>query len=178
MKKSSIAVMIGPTTLFGSKPYLKAIIFKKVEHGTDIESVNKIEITGRKNNVVIVNDNPIRNAFSNIAAIPIMLDVANDNVNVANMFSDQDLKLNSPIIRSREVLAIKGPLIFPRIDNKAGIMRMRMGKLSKFKIKIDNMTPARRSPMMETISEGNTSLIIFPLVSCCSIYHHHQYLKI
>lgn len=64
------------------------------------------------------------------------------------------------------------------MESKAGTMRIKIEKLSKPKIKSDKIIPARRSPMIETISEGNTSLMTFPLVSCFSINHHHQELKI
>ncbi len=170
--------MIGPTTLLGSNPYLKANMFKRVEHGTVINSVIKIEMIGKKNRVISFNSNLIKNVLSRIAAIPIMLDVVKDKLNVASAFSSHDLKLNSPIMISLEVLAMNGPLTFPRIESNAGIMSIRIGKLEKFKIKIDRMVPPRRSPIIETISEGNTSLITFPLESCFSISYHHQYLKI
>jgi hypothetical protein len=170
--------MIGPTTLLGSNPYLKANMFKRVEHGIVINSVSKIEMIGKKNRIISFNSNLIKNVLSRIAAIPIRLEVAKEKLNVASTFSNHDLKLNSPIMISLEVLAIKGPLTFPRIESNAGIMSIRIGKLVKFKIKIDRMVPPRRSPIIETISEGNTSLITFPLESCFSIGHHHQYLKI
>ena len=55
--------------------------------------------------------------------------VKSDNEKVAKTFSNHDLKLNSPIIKSREVRAIKGPLKFPLSDNRAGIIRISKIKL-------------------------------------------------
>ena len=46
VKKSSIAVIIGFTILFGSNPYLKAKWFNNVEQGMDIIKVIKIVING------------------------------------------------------------------------------------------------------------------------------------
>jgi hypothetical protein len=51
VKKSSTAVMTGCTTLLGSKPYLNAIKFKKVEHGMEIDKVKRIEMIGIKINI-------------------------------------------------------------------------------------------------------------------------------
>lgn len=86
MNKSSIAVIIGPTILLGSKPYRKTIKFKEVEHGMDITNVSKTEIIGIKNKIIIDKVNFIRKRLNNIAAIPIMLEVANDKVKVAVTF--------------------------------------------------------------------------------------------
>ena len=88
-----------------------------------------------------------------------------DKISVALTFSSHDLLLKSPIIRSREVLAINGPLMFPRKDNKAGIIRIRIIKLLKGRINKVRTTPADKDPIMEMISEGTVSLIIFPLES-------------
>jgi hypothetical protein len=173
-----MAFISGPTTLLGFNPYLKTNIFNIVELGIVIDNVNKIEIIGKKNKIIGFNSSPINKALSKIAATPIILDVAKDKLKVAKTFSNHDLTLNSPMIISLEVLAMKGPLTFPRIESKAGIMRIKIGKLVNFKIKIVRMMPPKRSPRIEAISEGNTSLITFPLVSCFSINHHHQYLKI
>jgi len=55
VKKSSMAVIRGFTTLLGSKPYLKARIFNKVEQGIEIVKVNKVEIMGI--NIKYIGDN-------------------------------------------------------------------------------------------------------------------------
>ena len=104
---------------------------------------------------------------------PIANAVNNDNNNVANTFSSQDFLLNSPIIKSLEVRAMKGPLKLPLRDNSAGMIRINKRKLLNETIKRESMIPARISPTIETISDGNVSLTILPLVSRASIYHHH-----
>jgi hypothetical protein len=101
--------------------------------------------------------------------------VSIDKDRVAKTFSNHDFLLNSPIIRSREVRAIKGPLKLPLRDNNAGIIKINRRKLLKETIKRERTIPARISPTMETISEGKVSLMILPLVSRASICpHHHQ----
>lgn len=105
---------------------------------------------------------------------PIAKAVNNDRIKVASTFSNHDFLLNSPIIKSREVRAIKGPLKLPLRDNRAGIIKINKRKLLNEIIKSDNTIPARISPTMETISDGKVSLTILPLVSRVSIYHHHQ----
>lgn len=95
-------------------------------------------------------------------------------INVANTFSIHDLLVKSPIIRSREVLAIKGPLKFPLNERRAGIINISARKLSNGKIKTERIIPARISPIMDTVSDGKVSLTILPLVSRVSICHPHQ----
>ena len=114
--------------------------------------------------------------FKKIEKILIMIAVIIAKINVAKVFSIHDLLEKLPIIRSREVLAIKGPLRFPLKDRSAGIIKIRVMKLSKGMIKSDKTIPAKRSPIIETISDGKVSLIILPLVSWDSICHPHQYL--
>ncbi len=106
--------------------------------------------------------------------IPIKIAVIIDRTYVANTFSNQDLREKLPIIKSREVLAINGPLKLPLKDRRAGIIKIKIKKLVKGKIKIESTTPAKISPIIETTSEGKVSLIIFPLESGASIYHPHQ----
>jgi hypothetical protein len=93
---------------------------------------------------------------------------------VARTFSNHDLLENAPITKSREVLAINGPLKLPLRDNRAGTIKIRTRKLAKCIIKSDRIIPAKRSPTIETISDGKVSLIILPLESCDTIYHPHQ----
>ena len=106
--------------------------------------------------------------------IPIDIAVIKASTYVANMFSNHDFKLKSPIIKSLEVLAIKGPLKFPLSESKAGIIRISIRKLSKETIKIERTIPAKISPTIETISDGKVSLTIFPFVSRASICHHRR----
>ncbi len=107
---------------------------------------------------------------------PIANAVNNDKDNVANTFSNHDFLLNSPIMKSLEVRAINGPLKLPLRESKAGIIRINRRKLLNETIKRESTIPAKISPTMETISDGNVSLTILPLVSRASIchYHHHQ----
>jgi len=105
---------------------------------------------------------------------PIANAVNKDKDNVANTFSNHDFLLNSPIMKSLEVRAINGPLKLPLRDSKAGIIRIKRRKLLKETIKRESTIPANISPTMETISDGNVSLTILPLVSRASICHHHQ----
>jgi len=86
-------------------------------------------------------------------------------IKVAKIFSNQDLLEKFPIIRSREVLAIKGPLRFPLKERSAGIIRMRATNESKGIIKSERIIPANISPIIETDSDGKVSLIILDLVS-------------
>lgn len=60
---------------------------------------------------------------------PIKRAVTSERQSVANTFSNQLFLLNSPIIRSLEVLAIKGPLIFPRSERRAGTNKISAIKL-------------------------------------------------
>lgn len=92
----------------------------------------------------------------------------------ANAFSNQDLREKLPIMKSREVLAINGPLKLPLRDRRAGIIKIKAKKLLNGKIKTESTKPAKISPIIDIISDGKVSLIIFPLVSCASIYHPHQ----
>jgi len=106
---------------------------------------------------------------------PIANAVNNDKANVANTFSNHDFLLNSPIMKSLDVLAVKGPLKLPLRESKAGIIRINKRKLLNETIKRESTIPARISPTMETISDGKVSLMILPLVSRASIcYHQHQ----
>ena len=95
-------------------------------------------------------------------------------INVANTFSIHDLLEKSPIIRSRDVLAIKGPLKFPLNERRAGIININARKLSNGKIKIERIIPARISPIIDNVSDGKVSLTILPLESWVSICHPHQ----
>ena len=105
---------------------------------------------------------------------PIKIAVIIDRTYVANTFSNQDLREKLPIIKSREVLAINGPLKLPLKDKRAGIIKIKTRKLLKGRIKIESIKPAKISPIIDIISEGKVSLIIFPLESGSSIYHPHQ----
>ncbi|MBA7531637.1 hypothetical protein ES705_23852 [subsurface metagenome] len=110
--------------------------------------------------------------------IPIVIAVIKASTYVANMFSNHDFKLKSPIIKSLEVLAIKGPLKFPLSESKASIIRISIRKLSKVTIKIERTIPAKISPTIETISDGKVSLTILPFVSRASIYHHRRQMNL
>lgn len=94
--------------------------------------------------------------------------------NVANTFSIHDRLVKTPIIKSREVLAIKGPLKFPLNERRAGIININARKLSNGKIKKERIIPARMSPIIDIASDGKVSLTILPLVSRVSICHPHQ----
>ena len=116
--------------------------------------------------------------FKKILRIPITIAVIKASTYVANMFSAHDFKLNSPIIKSLEVLAIKGPLKFPLSESKAGIIRISIRKLSKEIIKIERTIPAKISPTIETISDGKVSLTILVFVSRASICHHRRQMNL
>jgi hypothetical protein len=103
--------------------------------------------------------------FNNIEKIPIIIAVIIANRKVAKVFSIQDFLEKFPIMRSREVLAIKGPLRFPLNERSAGIIKIRAIKESKGIIKRERIIPAKISPIIETDSDGKVSLIILPLVS-------------
>ena len=105
---------------------------------------------------------------------PIITAVINERKYVASTFSIQDLALKSPIIKSLAVLAMKGLVIFPLKESKAGIIIKRMRTLSNGKIRKVSTIPAKISPTMETISEGNVCLTILPFLSCVSIFHHQS----
>ncbi len=92
-----------------------------------------------------------------------------ESIIVANTFSAQDLLEKSPIIKSRVVLAMKGPLISPLRESNAGTINIKIRKLLKGRIKNERTIPARRAPIMEMISEGKISLMSLPLESCFSI---------
>ena len=107
VRKSSIAVIIGLTTLFGSKPDLKAKWFMIVETGNDIDKVRNIEIKGIIRSVNGgMSRRFSRKKSSDKANIPIMIAVINDSEKVAKIFCRIDFLLNSPMIRSREVRAM------------------------------------------------------------------------
>lgn len=144
-----------------------------VELGIEIEIVNMIEMIGIRINISIGKIKIlIIKIFNIIQNTPIKKPVTKDKANVANVFSNNDFLLNSPIMKSLEVLAIKGPLRFPLRDNKAGTIIIKKRKLLKGNINIKSIIPAKISPMMEIISEVNVSLMIllFPLDSFCSIF--------
>ena len=88
-----------------------------------------------------------------------------ESMYVAKTFSIQDLFEKSPITRSRDVLAMNGPLKLPLRDKRAGIINIKTIKLSKGRIKSDKTIPANRSPTIETISDGKVSLTILLLES-------------
>jgi len=77
-----------------------------------------------------------------------------ESESVASIFSNKLCLLNSPTIKSREVLAIYGPLILPLKDNNAGIIRIKTIKLLNGSIKSKSRIPARIPPIIEMISEG------------------------
>ena len=88
-----------------------------------------------------------------------------ESMYVAKTFSIQDLFEKFPITRSRDVLAMNGPLKLPLRDKRAGIINIKTIKLSKGRIKSDKTIPAKRSPTIETISDGKVSLTILLLES-------------
>jgi hypothetical protein len=112
--------------------------------------------------------------LSKILNAPIAMAVKNASVKVAATFSNHDFLLNSPMIKSREVLAIKGPLKLPLSDNKAGMINIKRIKLSNGIIRSESIIPAKISPIIDTISEGNVCLTILSLSFLASIYHHQN----
>ena len=137
-----------------------------VDIGIVMDKVNKIEIMGIKIRISKGRrEILIKKIFIIIPNIPINKAVIIDNVSVADTFSIQDFLLSPPIIKSFDVRAINGPEIFPLKDNKAGIISIRIIKLLKGKINRISIIPAKISPIIETISEGNVSLTILPLES-------------
>jgi len=150
-------------------------MFNPVEQGIDIVSVNKIEIMGIKirseiGKVIVWNNNIFKKMLSN----PIKNAVTIDRVKVASIFSNKALPLNSPTIKSREVLAINGLLIFPLNDNNAGMIRIKTKKLLNGSIKRESRIPARTPPIIEMISEGKVSLtmVALPLEFCFAMVHY------
>jgi len=109
---------------------------------------------------------------------PIAIAVIKASAYMASTFSNHDFKLNSPIIKSLDVLAIKGLLKFPLSESKAGIIRISIRKLSKETIKIERTIPAKIFPTIETISDGKASLTILPFVSRASICHHRRQMNL
>ena len=103
--------------------------------------------------------------FKIIEKNPMKMAVITERLNVAKIFSSQDFLEKLPIIKSREVLAINGPLRFPLNDKSAGIINNNTRKLSNGRIKIERTNPAKISPTIETISDGKVSLTIVPLES-------------
>ncbi len=151
--------MMGFTTLFGFKPCLNDKKFKIVEQGIDNDNAKKIDKIGIAISVSFDNmDTWSKNNCSNMLEIPIRTAVTSESKYVANTFSIQDFLLNSPIIKSLDVLAIKGPLRLPLNDSKAGTIKIKTKKLSNGSIKSVKTIPARILPIMETVSEGKTSL--------------------
>jgi hypothetical protein len=107
--------------------------------------------------------------FRIIEKIPMKIAVIIESVKVARTFSVKDLLEKFPITKSREVLAINGPLKFPLKDKSAGIINIKTRKLSNGKISKERIIPARISPIIETSSDGKVSLIILDLESWVSI---------
>ena len=132
-----------------------------------IRGIVKENIIGRRNNLKIVKSKSTVNNPINIAVII-------ERVYVANTFSNRDLREKLPIMKSLDVLAMNGPLKLPLKDRRAGIISIKIRKLLKGRIKIESIKPAKISPIIDIISEGKVSLIIFPLESGSSIYHPHQ----
>ncbi len=112
--------------------------------------------------------------FKRREKIPMKNAVIIESEYVARTFSNHDFLENAPIIKSRDVLAINGPLKLPLRDKRAGTINIKTRKLANRIIKSDRIIPARRSPTIETTSDGKVSLTILPLVSCDTIYHPHQ----
>jgi len=110
--------------------------------------------------------------FKKILKIPINIAVIKPKTYVAKVFSNQVLRLNSPIIKSLAVLDMKGAVMFPLNENNGGMINISREKLLKGNIKRVRIIPAKISPRIETISDGNVSLTIVPLVSCFSTVHH------
>jgi len=140
-----------------------------------MESVNIIDITGMriKNGIGRI-DNLKKARFKRREKMPIKKAVIIESEYVAKTFSNHDLLENAPITKSREVLAMNGPLKLPLKDKRAGTINIKTRKLAKRIIKSDRIIPAKRSPTIETISDGKVSLTILALVSCDNIYHPHQ----
>lgn len=107
----------------------------------------------KKNKFKISEKNPIKKA------------VIMESVYVARIFSIQDLIEKFPITKSREVLAMNGPLKLPLKDNRAGIIKIKTTKLSRGKINNDKIIPANKSPIIEIVSDGKVSLTILVLES-------------
>lgn len=106
-----------------------------------------------------------KNRFKNIERIPMKIADIIERTYVARTFSIKGFFLNIPIIKSLEVLAAKAPPIFPLKVIKLGMIKINAGKVLKGKIKRVSNVPAIKPNMIETISDGNASLTIFPLVS-------------
>ncbi len=137
-----------------------------MEQGIEMESVNKIVIVGIKIKYKIGRINNLKKTkFKIREKKPIKKAVMIESEYVARTFSSQDLLENAPITKSREVLAIKGPLKLPLRDKRAGIINIKTIKLAKRIIKSERIIPAKISPMIETISDGKVSLTILPLES-------------
>jgi hypothetical protein len=103
--------------------------------------------------------------FRIIEKKPMKKAVIIERLYVAKTFSNHDFLEKLPIIKSRDVLAINGPLKLPLNDRRAGIISNNARKLLNGKIRIESTNPAKRSPTIETISEGKVSLTIVPLES-------------
>lgn len=98
----------------------------------EIESAKMIEIIGIRMKYPIGRIVNLKKAkFKIIEKIPIKNAVISERVYVARAFSSHDLRDNVPITKSREVLAIKGPLKLPLRDKRAGIINIKTKKLSK-----------------------------------------------
>jgi len=127
----------------------------------EIPKLIKSEIIGINKKCSNVNKGKsTRTRFNTKLKIPIKNDEINDKNKVANTFSPHDRKSNSPRIKSLLVRAQNGLVIFPLNERIAGIIKIRMGKLLNGKIKIVNITPAERDPMIDITSEGKVSLNI------------------
>ena len=137
------------------------------------DKVNRIVRIG----IIITNQKgrfktPYINKFKITLKNPIKIAVTSPKTYVANVFSKNDLRLNSPIIKSLAVLETNGAVIFPLNENNGGMININREKLLKGNIKRVRIIPAKISPTIEIISNGNISLTILPLVSSCSTAHH------
>ena len=150
----------------GSIPNLKARRLRITEVGIEMVKVIKMESKGIPSSVKIgIKVNLIRNKFNKIVAIPIREAVTIEREKVAKILCNKFHLLNSPTIKSRDVLAMKGPLKLPLKERRAGIIRIKRIKLSNGRIKTVRTIPASISPTIEIISEGNVCLTIFPFES-------------
>lgn len=137
-----------------------------MEQGIEIDNVNTIDMIGIRIKDIIGRMNNLKKArFKIIEKKPMNKPVIIESVYVAKTFSIQDLLEKAPIIKSREVLAIKGPLKLPLNDKSAGIINIKTRKLSNGKISSERTIPAKISPIIDISSDGKVSLTIFPLVS-------------
>jgi hypothetical protein len=131
-----------------------------------MDKVNMIEIIGMRIKCKIGRIDNLKKAKFNIREKrPIKNAVIIESKYVARTFSIQDLLENAPITKSREVLAMNGPLKLPLRDKRAGTINIKTRKLVNCIITSDRIIPAKISPMIDIISDGKVSLTICPLVS-------------